>query len=106
MPLKKLPWKIEEYAILEPGDLKPYPAPTPEQRIRVAAAVATLIRDEDMLGKKPSGPNSETIRAVLMMSPEQWARDIIHLRACPELLYYDNVSPITRFEQVMNAGRN
>jgi hypothetical protein len=104
MAIKSLPWSTDEYAKLEPGDLLPDPAPTPEQRIRVAAAIATMTRDGLMLGKSSAFlPNSETIRSVLTMSAEEWALQIPQLR--PFLRNYDVENPKVRFEQISKITR-
>lgn len=108
--MKRLPWNVGEYARLEPNDLLPHPEPTPEQRIRVAACVATIIRDEVMLGLPTSG-NHEMIRALLTMPPEAWARDIEAMRnlkhpVLGSVLAYDHVDPKTRFDQTVNARKN
>lgn len=103
MALLKLPWSTDEYTPLEPGDLLPEPAPTPEQRNRVAAAIATQIRDAHMLGK-PCSPNHETIRSILTMDAEAW----MHAMAStpPEewgLSGYDQVDGQVRYEQTRKA---
>lgn len=100
---KALAWSTSEYVRLLPGDLLPTPAPTDTQRLRVAAALATIIRDERMLGKEPSGPNAETIRAVLIMDADSWARDIGSIARVVHA--YDPVDPKTRFEQICAAYR-
>ena len=111
-PMKRLPWNVGEYVRLEPNDLLPHPAPTPEQRIRVAACVATILRDEAMLGvRSSSSANHETIRALLTMSPEAWARDIIGLGdlrhpVLGSVLAYDHIDPKTRFDQTVNSKKN
>lgn len=99
--LKRLPWATSEYQKLEPGDLDPVPAPTPEQRLRVAAAVATHQRDNNMLGKE-SGPNAESIRGILTMTAEQWARDMVFARELG-INSYDKEDPRVRFDQVRRA---
>lgn len=100
---KELAWSVNEYVPLLPGDLHPAPAPTDAQRLRVAAALATVVRDERMRGKEPSGPNAETIRAVLVMSPEAWARDIGSIARVVSV--YDATDPLVRFEQIRSAYR-
>jgi hypothetical protein len=102
--MKKLPWSANEYKKLEPDDLLPHPTPTPEQRIRVVAALATMIRDGLMLGQSPALlPNSETIRAVLIMSAEEWAIQIPALQSI--LRNYDAEDPKVRFEQILKIAR-
>jgi hypothetical protein len=96
MALKKLPWNTSEYHRLDPDDFSPSP-PTPERRIRIAAALATYMRDANMLGWPPKG-NVETIRAVLTMDNAAWARDIGSIRGVVDS--YDAVDPKVRFEQV------
>jgi hypothetical protein len=99
MSMKRLPWSSDSYRLLDPADLKPVPAPTPEQRVRVAAALATLIRDARMLGKDANAiPNSEAIRAVLVMDAEAWARDIVTIARI--VTAYDDKDPKLRFEQI------
>jgi len=95
--MKTLQWSKDKYTKLEPDDLLPRPAPTPEQRIRVAAAVATYIRDSNMTGHKPNA-NAETIRAILVMDEEAWARDMGSISAM-FLISYDSEDPKTRWEQ-------
>lgn len=95
-----LPWSKSSYRALEPTDLAPHPAPTPEQRVRVAAAVATHIRDANMLSL-PCSANAETIRAILTMGEEAWARDIPDAAAI--IVAYDTEDPKTRWLQT--AGR-
>jgi hypothetical protein len=111
--LPTLPWDTAGYIALAPGDLLPTPAPTPEQRIRVAAALATRLRDSNMLdaaallsndGRASDGPhpNAETIRGVLLMDADAWARDIGSIAAGLVMLgidRYDGADPRTRFEQ-------
>ena len=102
--MKKLPWPTSSYLPLEPNDLEPTPAPTPEQRIRVAAMIATYMRDSGMTGKEAI-TNSEVVRALLTMSPEAWARDIDGARqslaAAGVAFVYDPEDPQVRFEQVI-----
>ena len=100
--MKTLPWSTETYKPLEPGDLLPHP-PTPEQRIRVAAALATWMRDGNMTGV--GGPiNAEVIRTILIASDEVWARDIVGIAELD--LSYDAEDPKVRFEQtVARLGR-
>lgn len=99
----KLKWSTEEYVKLQPGDLLPQPAPTPEQRIRVAAAVATSVRDASMMGLE-SWANMETIRAILVEDDAAWARDVEDINAALGLAgSYDPVDPKIRWEQT--AGR-
>lgn len=103
--MKKLPWSTKEYRYLEPGDLQPCAAPTPEQRIRLAAAVATHIRDEKMLGREPSF-NAEAIRAMLTGSADAWARDSPDAAAAfasKGIVSYDVEDPKIRFEQTIRA---
>lgn len=100
--MKKLPWSPSSYKMLEPNDLSPYPAPTPEQRLRVAAALATHIRDVRMLGGVPM-PNSETIRAVLVMDAAAWARDIGAIAQVATS--YDAEDPKKRFDQIQETYR-
>lgn len=95
--MKKLPWKASEYVLLSPDDLKPTPPPTDAQKLRVAAALATLARDNAMTGKEPP-INSEAIRAILVATPETWARDISHVAQV--VAAYDPVDPKKRFEQI------
>lgn len=97
--MKKLPWSEKEYRYLESGDLSPRPAPTPEQRIRVAAAITTRIRDANMTGQQPIG-NAETIRAVLVMDEEAWARDIGDVAAVI-VPTFDLEDPKTRWAQTV-----
>lgn len=94
--MSKLPWSTSSYKKLEPGDLLPTPPPTPEQRLRVAAAIATVIRDARMTRKEP-GPNAETIRAVLVMDAKAWERDAPSL--AKGIWFYDDEDPKVRFEQ-------
>lgn len=96
-----LPWSTSEYEQLQPGDLAPVPAPTPEQRVRVAAALATVMRDAAMTGQN-SGPcpNAEVIRAVLIMDAAAWASDIGALQQAFATLAYDPVDPKARFNQL------
>jgi hypothetical protein len=94
--MKKLPWDTNEYKKLDPADLKPFPAPTPEQRVRVAAALATRARDCHMLGED-GAPNVEVVRAVLMMDAKAWARDIGSVAKI--VTAYDDEDPKTRWEQ-------
>jgi hypothetical protein len=98
---KSLAWSISSYTKLSSKDLLPTPAPTDAQRIRVAAALATIMRDEAMLELRSSGPNSETIRAVLVMSAEEWALQIGSVAKVVKA--YDAVNPRTRFEQICDA---
>lgn len=100
--MKQLPWPQSDYLKLDPSDFSPTPAPTPEQRIRVAAALATRMRDLNMLGLS-TALNAEAIRAVLVMDESAWARDIAGIGAIAER--YDPVDPKTRFEQVQRAFR-
>ena len=104
--MKKLPWPTSSYVPLEPNDLDPTPAPTPEQRIRVAAMLATYMRDSFMTNTT-SMINSEVIRAILTMNPEAWERDIVGARKslfdAEVKLAYDPEDPKVRFEQV-HAG--
>lgn len=95
-----LPWQRSEYVALEPHDLDPTPAPTDAQRIRVAAALATVMRDANMTGQR-SVLNAEVIRGVLVMDAEAWARDIAVAREF--ISHYDMVDPKQRFEQTKKA---
>lgn len=97
---RSLPWSKSSYKTLEPGDLHPHPAPTRDQRIRVAAALATIMRDGNMVGE-PTLPNAETIRAVLVMDDAAWARDIGAIREV--VSYYDAEDPKKRFDQIREA---
>ena len=106
---KSLAWSPKEYTPLHPADLLPTPAPSDAQRIRVAAALATVMRDERMLARSSSGPNAETIRGVLVMSADEWALQIGAIAKAVKV--YDAVNPRTRFEQIREAytrshGRN
>jgi len=58
-----------------------------------------MIRDGQISGK-PSWelPNSETIRAIIIMSAEEWADQIGGLQ--PFLRDYDAEEPKVRFEQI------
>lgn len=98
---KALAWSPKEYTPLLPSDLLPTPAPSDAQRIRVAAALATVMRDERMLGRPSSGPNAETIRGVLVMSADEWALQIGAIAKAVKV--YDAVNPRTRFEQIRDA---
>jgi len=98
----KLPWKRSTYTMLEPTDLDPTPAPTDAQRIRVAAALATVLRDANMQDVPSNGPNAETIRSVLVMSAKAWARDIESVRRAM-LTHYDAEDPLVRFDQIRAA---
>ena len=105
-PERRMPWPFESYTLLEPNDLDETP-PSPEQRIRVATALLTYIRDANMLGKDP-GINAETVRAVLVMDVESWKREISQIRDFLETSWaakrrYDAVDPHTRFEQTRKA---
>lgn len=93
----KLPWETSSYVKLEPGDLAPTPAPTPEQRIRVAAALATVLRDARMTGEE-TPVNGETIRGVLVEDAAAWARDIGSVARVLDA--YDATDPLERFEQI------
>jgi hypothetical protein len=93
---RQLPWTKATYTVLEAGDLEPTPAPTDAQRIRVAAAFATMFRDEQMRGL-PTIATFEVIRAVLTMSAAAWARDIGLLAG--QVFNYDTEDPRVRFEQ-------
>lgn len=97
----KLPWSKGEYQKLDPHDFLPTPAPTAEQRLRVAAALATYARDGQLTGAHPL-PNMETIRAILVMDAEAWARDIGELRQI--LSVYDAEDPKKRFDQMVRAS--
>jgi len=92
---KTLPWNTDAYLPLAPGDLDPTPL-TPERRIRIAAALATMMRDERMIDG-PQVVSAEVIRAVLTMTDEAWARDCSQLQGFVK--YYDPVDPKVRFEQ-------
>ena len=104
---RELPWSRETYKALDRGDLDPVPAPTDAQRLRVAATVATLIRDAVMTGREPP-TNAEAVRGILTMSPEAWKRDIWSLAQLPTAdLRYDTEDPYLRFQQTQNAwGRS
>ncbi len=97
---KALAWSTSSYKALEPNDLAPHPAPTPEQRIRVAAALATWMRDEAMTDQ-PRTLNAESIRAVLVMDADAWARDIGSIGKIVRV--YDAEDPKKRFEQIKEA---
>jgi hypothetical protein len=92
------PW-IGEYVALQRSDFE-LPV-TPEKRVRVAAAFATLIRDAEMFGSAVFGsPNAETIRALLTMSEAEWEMDVAPMAwdlGAPK--NFDAVSPRTRFTQ-------
>ena len=94
--MAKLAWSSNEYVKITAQDLLQQP-PTAEQRIRIAAALATKMRDCAMTGHTTQ-INAELIRAVLVMDDAAWARDVK-----PELgLFiegYDPVDPKVRFEQ-------
>jgi hypothetical protein len=105
--MRKLPWPLESYRALEAHDLDPAP-PTPEQRIRVAAAILTCMRDANMLGKDFPA-NAETVRAVLVMDAAAWARDIGVVAAALVPPRYDAEDPFVRWNQstgVTGTGRN
>ena len=87
----------ERYEHLAPEDFE-LPV-TPEKRIRVAAAVATVIRDTNLFGGGPGpGPNAETIRAILTMGEDEWALDVPSLANV--LKTFDPVSARDRFDQM------
>jgi hypothetical protein len=104
MARTKLAWSTGSYTPLLSSDLLPTPQPTDDQRLRVAAALATLMRDEAMTGKESFGPNAETIRAVLVMDAASWARDIPSIARVVKA--YDAVDPRKRFEQIQKAHRS
>jgi hypothetical protein len=99
--MKNLPWSTEDYTPLPESDLQPTPAPTDAQRLRVAAALATMMRDERILGRDPPG-NAEAIRAILVMSPEAWSRDIKDVARVLRRAY-DESDPLERFKQVVGG---
>jgi hypothetical protein len=101
MQTRKLPWSTDSYTKLEPGDLDPTP-PTPEQRIRVAAALLTQMRDDNMIGLG-SGTNAEVVRAILTMNDDAWWRDIGGFRGIIEA--FDGEDPRRRWEQVSRASQ-
>lgn len=104
MSIKKLPWTSAEYVSLEPDDLYRLP-PTPDQRIRVAAAAATFIRDSNMLGHE-CPINVEAVRALLVMSDDAWAEGIAKLQSGNGCFRYDPEDPRIRYVQVFNALEN
>lgn len=98
-------WDNESYTALEPGDLDPTP-PTAERRVRVAAMLATMMRDRAMgLRSADSMPdvNGEMIRAILVMDDEAWARDIGGLQEQIREHLFDAVPPLERFKQIQAA---
>jgi len=99
--MNKLPWKRSEYTKLTDSDfLSP---PTPERRIRIAAALATDMRDRAMLGFDPCG-NFETLRGVLTMGEREWERDVVPLKdeLLREGLGFDTVDPKQRYLQCVD----
>lgn len=98
--MRKLPWSTDEYVKLDPLDLLPERPPTEDQRVRVAAALATLVRDNNMLGI-PIGPNAETVRIFLTMDAASWKRHIGSLQGA--VFAYDPVDGGTRFDQTCSA---
>lgn len=94
----------KEYVKLESSDLE-LPV-TPEKRVRVAAAVATMCRDAAMFGGRGSGPNAETIRGILVMSEEEWERDVIGGDLEKVITAFDPVNPKKRWEQTVNSRRS
>jgi hypothetical protein len=103
----KLPWSTSEYTPLEPTDLDGS-APTPEARIRVAAALATMIRDANIVrgGAPPAGaPNAETVRLFLTMPEAEWQRNASQLKMLLGDYGYDIVSGEERFNQIRGAAR-
>lgn len=99
-----LPWSEDEYTPLLPTDLDGSP-PTPEERIRVAAAVATKMRDFNILrgDSVRVGLNNETVRLVLTMPDEEWKKNATLLRDLLGNRGYDTVSGEKRFEQIRLA---
>src|SRR5262245_52649541 len=101
--MHRLPWSAGEYQHLEPGDLDPSLPPTPEKRVRIAAALATEMRDAAILGTACI-INAEAIRAVLVMDEDTWARDIGKLKgACSR---FDAVDPRRRFDEARGFRLN
>jgi hypothetical protein len=76
--------------------------PTADTRRRVAAALATEMRDAAMLGKDPVG-NFETLRAVLTATDEVWLRDIVPMQeaALEARWAFDTIDPFIRYKQGM-----
>lgn len=103
--MKQLPWSRDEYTPLEPTDLDGS-VPTPEARIRVAAAIATKIRDANIVreGRPYAGaPNAETIRLFLTMSEAEWQRNASQLKMLLDGAGYDTVDGEKRFNQIRGA---
>lgn len=97
----KLPWSEKEYTSLQPTDLDGS-APTTESRIRVAAAIATKIRDANMTRGR-SLLNAETVRLVLTMDEEDWKANAPQLKSVLGDVGYDTVSGRVRFDQTRAA---
>lgn len=103
----KLPWSTEEYTPLEETDLDGS-VPTPEARIRVAAAIATRIRDANIVreGRPYAGaPNAETVRVVLTMNDAEWQRNASGLKMLLDGTGYDTAEGEKRFVQIRDATR-
>lgn len=101
---RSLPWSRSEYIRIEPGDLDPTP-PTPERRIRVVAALATMMRDASMTDGDPGPANNESIRSLLTCD-DVWIRDMDEIRTMlgrNHDLAYDPVDPRIRFEQIRKS---
>lgn len=93
------PW-AREYKMIASGDLDPKLPPTPEKRIRIAAWLATGIRDQSMFGVE-FGANAETIRAILVEPDVRWARnmEMLAMARREQVRSYDPVDGETRFLQ-------
>jgi hypothetical protein len=102
----RLPWSTGEYHQLESSDLNGSP-PTPEERIRVVAAMATASRDFNIRNVSTGGRppfNAEAMRVVLTIDDAGWQKIVPELREALAGLGYDTAEGLKRFNQVSESS--